>query len=264
MKEHFNKTTDTRATAKIQRIHADISGIKTESYRGYRYFMLFVDDHSRMTWVYFTKTKTAQECALVFKQFKTMVELETENKIQFVRGDNGKGEFSPAFQDELKNAGIQFEVSPPYKHSMNGVVERAMQAVNKMVRSMMFEAKLPVEMWDYTVEHRVFVKIRIPTAALPHDPHNEGSNKGPMTPYEAYARKKLDLSNLRVFELAAFPVSSKEKHPTSCEPRALQDWILIGMKGNSIYRALNIKTLEDNFFAFTMPMHNLLAKYRMY
>jgi len=132
MKEHFNKKTDNHSNIKIQRIHADISGIRPESFRGYHYFMLYIDDDTRMGWIYFMKTKTSQESINVFKQFKAMVENETGNKIQYFRADNGKGEFGIAFQEELKSAGIQFEASPPYKHSMNGVAERAMQTINKL------------------------------------------------------------------------------------------------------------------------------------
>ena len=132
MKEHFNKKTDNHSNIKIQRIHADISGIRPESFHGYHYFMLYIDDDTRMGWIYFMKTKTSQESINVFKQFKAMVENETGNKIQYFRADNGKGEFGMAFQEELKSAGIQFEASPPYKHSMNGVAERAMQTINKL------------------------------------------------------------------------------------------------------------------------------------
>jgi Reverse transcriptase (RNA-dependent DNA polymerase) len=38
-------------------------------------------------------------------------------------------------------------------------------------------------------------------------------------------------------------------HPTAYEPRMQQDHILVGMKQNSIYRVLNIKTLVENWYA---------------
>ena len=47
MHESFHKTTDNRATEALVRIHADISGIKSTSVRGYRYFLLLVDDYTR-------------------------------------------------------------------------------------------------------------------------------------------------------------------------------------------------------------------------
>jgi transposase len=53
-----------------------------------------------------------------------------EENIVFVRADNGKSEFGLGFQDYCKEVGIQFEPRPPYKHSMNGVVERYMGIYN--------------------------------------------------------------------------------------------------------------------------------------
>ena len=75
-----------------------------------------------------------------------MVERETGKQVKFYRADNGKGEFRPGLQEELKMLGIQFEPSPPYKHSMNGVAEKAMELVNRRARSMIFQAKLPEDL----------------------------------------------------------------------------------------------------------------------
>ena len=74
MHESFHKTTDTRATRPLERIHADISGIKSKSARGYRYFLLFVDDYSRYYWLYLLKSKETTESVTIFRQFKAMVE----------------------------------------------------------------------------------------------------------------------------------------------------------------------------------------------
>ncbi|SRR6266480_6325767 len=83
MKEHFNKKTDTCLKVKIQRIHADISGIRPESFQGYKYFMLYMDNDTRMCWVYLMKIKTLEESISVFKQFKVMIKNETGNRIQY-------------------------------------------------------------------------------------------------------------------------------------------------------------------------------------
>jgi hypothetical protein len=45
--ESFHKTTDNRATEPLVRIHTDISGIKTKTTRGYKYFLLLIDDYTR-------------------------------------------------------------------------------------------------------------------------------------------------------------------------------------------------------------------------
>src|SRR6266487_3600785 len=239
MHESFNKTTDNRATESLERIHADISGIRTTSLRGYKYFLLLVDDYTRHYWVYLLKSKETYESVTVFKQFKAMVERESGKKIKSYRADNGKGEFGPALQEELKLLGIQFEPSPPYKHSMNGVAEKAMQLVNQRARSMIFQAKLPEDWWDYAVEYAVYLKNRVLTAAV------QGR-----TPMEAYTGRKPAVSKLRVFGCAAYPVNPKETHPKKYEPRFKdKDYILVSMSGSSIYRLLSLRDLKETMAA---------------
>jgi hypothetical protein len=59
-----------------------------------------------------------------------------------VRSDNGRGEFGAMFQEALLQEGVQFESSPPYKHSLNGVIERAIGKINAIIRSLLYQAKL--------------------------------------------------------------------------------------------------------------------------
>jgi hypothetical protein len=202
MKESFQKITDSRTDVKIRRLHMDISGIKSTSIQGYYYFVLITDDATRMSWIHFTKTKSAPEVFPLLKEIKLRVELETGLKVVFVRADNGKGEFSQTFQDHLKENGIQFEPSPAYKHSLNGVIERAMQDVNKLIRTLLYQAKLPETWWDYAATHAVWIKNRTPTSALPY------KSMDAATAFEAYYDKKPDVKNLRVFWLRGIPINT--------------------------------------------------------
>jgi hypothetical protein len=47
--ESFYKTIDNRATEPLVRIHVDILGIKTKTTRGYKYFLLLIDDYTCTT-----------------------------------------------------------------------------------------------------------------------------------------------------------------------------------------------------------------------
>ncbi len=49
--------------------------------------LIFIDDFSRKTWIYFLKSK--DEVFGKFKEFKALVENATEKKIKFLRSDNG-------------------------------------------------------------------------------------------------------------------------------------------------------------------------------
>jgi len=85
-----------RATRKLQLIHIDIAGPqRTPSLNGSLYYAVFIDDYSRMCWIFFLKHKS--EVAQVFWNFKAKVENESGCKIQALRSDNGKEYTSNAF-----------------------------------------------------------------------------------------------------------------------------------------------------------------------
>ena len=67
MYESFSKATDTRATRPLECIHANISGIKTKTKRGYKYFLLLVDDYTRYYWIYLLRTKETTEVVSIFR-----------------------------------------------------------------------------------------------------------------------------------------------------------------------------------------------------
>ena len=59
-------SSDSRATGILDLIHSDVSGRMSHvSLSGYEYYALFIDDHSRRTWICFLKTKSE-----VFKRFQ--------------------------------------------------------------------------------------------------------------------------------------------------------------------------------------------------
>ena len=62
-------------------IYSDIyEPMYTGALNGAEYFVTFIDDHSRKTWIYFLKTK--DEVFDRFKEFKALVENLTGKKIK--------------------------------------------------------------------------------------------------------------------------------------------------------------------------------------
>ena len=62
-----------RASHRLELIHADLCRpMQTKSLGGSIYFLLFIDDYSRMSWVYFLQHKS--ETFQKFQIFKAMVE----------------------------------------------------------------------------------------------------------------------------------------------------------------------------------------------
>jgi Reverse transcriptase (RNA-dependent DNA polymerase)/GAG-pre-integrase domain len=254
MKESFNKTTDNRQQVKVRRLHADISGIKVKSIRGFRYFLLITDDATRQIWTMLLRDKSAPEVVPKFKELLQTIELESDCKCVFVRSDNGKGEFGAMFQDLLTQKGIQFEPSPSYEHALNGVIERAMGKVNAKILSTLFHSKLPNIFWDYAVEHAVWLLNRLPTTALPYGEYSEA-----MTPFQAYFGRRPDLREVRVFGCEAYQIN-RDRQKTTVDPKILKDkLIFVGMKGNRVWRLFNLDTQKEilttnaGFHEYTFP-----------
>jgi hypothetical protein len=145
MKELYERKTDVRETIKGRKLHCDISGIRHRSIRGYHYYLLLIDDATRTTWVRLLKDKSTATILLILTKLLDVIQNETTIQAIAVRANIGRGEFGQAFQNHLKSRGTQFEPYPPFKHSMNGVSERAMYTIDCKARSMVHQAGLPPE-----------------------------------------------------------------------------------------------------------------------
>ena len=76
-------SSDNKSKGILEMIHSDVCGpMPTTSINGYGYYLTFVDDYSRKTWIYFLKCK--DEVFNKFKDFKALVENIYENKINIL------------------------------------------------------------------------------------------------------------------------------------------------------------------------------------
>ena len=92
-KEHqepFSKSeTNTKGTLEL--INSDVCVPMASTYlSGYEYYVTFIDDYSRNTWIYFLKNKS--EVFRKFKEFKALIENLLEKRIKTLRKNNG-GEY---------------------------------------------------------------------------------------------------------------------------------------------------------------------------
>jgi len=79
--------------------------MRTQSIGGSCYFLTFIDDYSRKTWVYFLKQKS--ETFAKFKEFKALVENQSDRQIKVLRSDRGGEYYSKAFHEYCKQHGIR-------------------------------------------------------------------------------------------------------------------------------------------------------------
>lgn len=215
-----------RAKDILELIHTDVCGpMKQTSLGGSRYFLTFIDDKTRNTFVYFLKSKN--EVFTKFQEFKALVEKQTGKNIKILRSDNGGEYVSHAFDMYLKSNGIQHQTTIAYTPEQNGVAERANRTIVERARSMLHSQELGYELWAEAVAAAVYLKNRSPTKAVPN-----------MTPEEAWSGLKPSVAHLRAFGCKAYAHIPKQKR-NKFDSKSLE-CIFVGYLNNSKgYRLFN-------------------------
>ena len=135
----------------LKLLHSDVfRPMSVSSLAKSMYYVSFIDDFSRNTWIYFLKKKS--EVFDRFKEFKALVENQTEKKIKVLRTNNG-GEFCrKEFEEFCKKCGIAWQKTTPYTPQQNGVAERMNKTLMERARSMLSGAGLGQEFWAEAVD----------------------------------------------------------------------------------------------------------------
>ncbi|KAL8154922.1 hypothetical protein AgCh_000326 [Apium graveolens] len=245
----FPKQTMFHAKQALELIHADLCGpISPATIGGNKYFLLLVDDYSKMMWVYMLSNK--DEAFGAFKKFKVLVDKESEKEIKVLRTDRG-GEFcSKEFQSYCEENGIGRHYTAPYTHQQNGVVKRRNRTVVAMAQSFLKEKNMPSNLWGEAVRHSIYVLNHLPTRAL-----------SGVTPHEAWTSTKPDLRNQRTFGcIAQMKIPSVQttklddrnsrklqvSQDVTFEESRTWDWDKFGEIQNATYESFTV--LENQWF----------------
>jgi hypothetical protein len=118
--EKLDKGKSQRASAPLYLIHNDLMGpFSHPSISKERFVLIFVDEFSHFTWIYFLRKKS--EVFQHLKDFKALVETQSGKKIKVLQTDN-EGEYvNHEIHNIFHDAGIQLQHTVPYTPSQNGV-----------------------------------------------------------------------------------------------------------------------------------------------
>ena len=87
-------------------MHLDVWGpAQVSSLGGSHYYVIFIDDSTRKTWVYFLKKKS--DVFETSKKWKALVENEIEKKLKCLRSNNGGEYYSKSFENYYSDNGIR-------------------------------------------------------------------------------------------------------------------------------------------------------------
>ena len=232
---HLSKSTHTRpkpisssrSSAPFELIHSDLSGkFSTKSIGGSRYFVTFIDDYTRFTWIRFIPLKS--DTSTTIHNFLKYVKTQFNATVKRFRSDNGGEYMATACHDILKEHGIEWESTTPYNHESNGVAERFNRTVVTAARAMI-EDDNHLFLWPEAVHTAAFLRNITSHTSLPNH----------ITPYEALFNKKPSVKHLHPFGQGMYvhiPAEAR-KAGTKLLHRA-ERGIMVGYgKSSKIYRA---------------------------
>jgi transposase InsO family protein len=181
------KSKEYSTTKPLEIVHTDLCGpTRMKVLNGEQYFVLLVDDYTRMIAVLFLRKKSEE--FKHFKIYKEMVETEMDLKIKCLRSDNG-GEFtSKEFMVFCGEHRIKRQFSAARTPQQNGVFERKNITIHEMDRTMFKDSKLSDIFWEQEV-HTVV------------DILNRGMlrSNNDKTPYKLWKGIQTNLKHFRVF-----------------------------------------------------------------
>jgi hypothetical protein len=225
-------SSDSRAAGILDLIHTDVCGpMSSASLTGSLYYVVFIDDFSRKSWIFFMKTKG--QVFSRFQEFKALVENQTGKKIRVLRSDNGGEYTSKEFMDFCAGEGIRRELTVPYNPQQNGVAERKNRAIVEAARAMLHDQGLPLFLWAEACYTAVYLQNRSPHRAV-----------GSMTPKEAFSGKKPEVGHFRIFGSITYSYVPSEKR-TKLETMAKRG-IFVGYNETSKAFRIYLPSLRKN------------------
>lgn len=154
---------NSRAVKRFNLIHTDLWGpTPIPPVEGYRYYSLFLDDHSRYLWLYLLKQKS--DTVLAFNHLLTVIKTQFGCVIKVVQSNNG-GKYT-SIHKLCHKLGIQARLSCPYTSAQNGRAKRKHWHVVETGLTLLAQASMPLcHWWDAFMTATQLIS-GLPTAVL--------------------------------------------------------------------------------------------------
>lgn len=211
-----------KSTCILDYLHADLWGpASVNTYSGFKYYLLIIDDLSRKSWVLLLKNKS--DTFQNFVNWKTLVENQVNKKVKTLRTDNGLEFCNEEFDNFCKDNGILRHRTVVYTPQQNGLAERMNRTLLERVRCMLTSSGLPKLFWGEAVKTASYLINKCPTKSLNYE-----------TPDQVWNGQPADYSKLKTFGCSAYVHQNEGK----LEPRSIKGVFLgygEGVKGYRVW-----------------------------
>jgi histone deacetylase 1/2 len=150
------------STSPLELVFSDVWGPASESFGRFKYYVSFIDDYSKFTWIYLLKKKS--DVFQIFRDFQHHVERLFDKKILAMQTDWG-GEYQK-LNSFFQKVGISHLVSCPHAHQQNGPGERKHRHIVEVGLSLLLYASMPLKYWDEAFLTAVYLINRLPSRVI--------------------------------------------------------------------------------------------------
>ena len=150
-----------RNTELLEFIHSDICEFEGHlTCGGNRYFITFIDDFSKYSYVYLMKNKSDafENLSIFLKQ----VDNTFDKKVKRFRTDRGNEYDTLSLNNYIQSLGVVHETTAPYSPSSNGVVERKNKTLINLTNAMLVSFGAPKYFCGEVVLTANFILNRVP------------------------------------------------------------------------------------------------------
>lgn len=145
--------------------HNDVWGpLSVTNASKYKYYHLFIDDFTRMTWLYLLHDLS--EVSKYFEQFTNEVKSQYSAVIKIFRFDNALEYKTGHFQSLIHSNGILHETSCFRTPQQNGVAERKHRHLLEVTRCLMLNMNVPKHFWPEALMTACYLINRQPSSVL--------------------------------------------------------------------------------------------------
>ncbi|WVY93382.1 hypothetical protein V8G54_032470 [Vigna mungo] len=178
----FPRSVSQRATSPFSLVHYDIWGpSRVKSTLGFQYFVTFIDDYSRCTWLFLMKNRS--ELFSIFQSFFNEIKTQFGVSIRTLRSDNGREYLSQQFQHFMASHCILHQTSCAYTPQQNGVAERKNRHLIETTRTLLIHGQVPSRFWGDAVLTACYLINRMPSSVLDNKiPHSVLFPQDPLHP----------------------------------------------------------------------------------
>jgi hypothetical protein len=131
---------------------------------GFRYYVSFVDECTRYSWIFPMINKG--EVYSIFVHFHTFLVTQFSATLRIFQSDGGGEYISTNFKNYLHTKGIVHQMSCPYTPEQNGLAERKHRHIVETAVTLLQTAHLPHKFWFHACATSIYLINRLPCQLL--------------------------------------------------------------------------------------------------